>query len=162
MFCKAILCLFDFEIKDILQFLGVAFSGFCLLFTYKTFKQAENINRIQEERRREEEVRYKLECIIRELRIQCCKVVNQIINKEKWLGECKDKLPKEKLEEEENKYNDLSKSDHNGQFNEMVKDYKLDENERKFLREICDTFVFTAESDLEIRIRNNFNKKPNI
>ena len=163
MLCKMMLYLFGFDIQDILQFLGVAISGFCLFFTYKTFKQAENINRIQEERRREEEVRYKLECIIRELRIQCYKVVVNIETIKKWLRET---LPykdiKKKYEETKNELNELLMSGLDGRFNEMIKDYNLQEYEKKFLRKICNDYVFNNEEFyLECLISDNFSNRDN-
>ena len=166
MFCKAILCLFDFEIKDLMQFLGVAISGFCLLFTYKTFKQAENINRIQEERRREEEVRYKLECIIRELRIQCYKVVVNILNLENISKQLREgqqyKDIKKQYEETKNELDELLMSGLDGRFNEMIKDYNLQEYEKKFLRKICNDYVFNNEEFyLECLIRDNFSNRDN-
>ena len=161
MLCKMMLYLFGFDIQDILQFLGVAFSGCCLLFTYKTFKQAENINRIQEERRRDEEAKYQLECIVSKLKERCFDVVFQCALTQKWLQETKPYNGIQKLyEETKNKQDEFLKSGFDGMFNKIMKDYDLQEDEKEFLRTICNDYVFTKqEFNLELLIRDNLNNK---
>ncbi len=153
-------CLKEILTNEIfISYLEIVIEAIFLYLVLKEFRMTKKNFEWQEE----EDKRYKLELIIRELRIQWYKVVCQIIHTGKWLEQCKNecRFSKKELEEKENEYTTLLLSGRDCKFNEIIKDYKLNKDEIKFLKNIYDKYVSTAEqNNIEILIkRNNLNNK---
>ena len=57
--------LFDFDIKEIMQYIGIIASLVCAFYAFKTFEQAEKIAKIQDQKEKDKEANIRLKEIIK-------------------------------------------------------------------------------------------------